>query len=205
MFLFVPETERLNEDDSNEIGTFYAKTCGQTVGMICRLLSAAGENTGPADDLAGEVYLKVIRYKERFLGQTEQVQYGCLVMMIRNVCFDYLRKTGKIRFFPLPDEEDTITDPAEADEIRRKLREEASGYETPPEALIRKERAALVRRAVERLGSPAREIVTERYYLNYSYAEIAREHRMKQTAVGVVLHRSLEKIRKELENYVGNE
>jgi len=199
------EAERLGEDDRHEIGKLYEKTRGQTAGMIRRILALApGESQELVDDLTEEVYLKVIRYRERFLRQPEEMQYGCLVMMIRNVCTDHQRRAGLIRFSPLPPEEEEESAPSESG-IRKRLRETAEEGEDPPETLIRRETAETVRRAIDRLDSPAREIVVERYYFGRSYGEIAREHRMSSSAVGVVLHRSLKKIGKELHDYVREE
>ena len=109
------EAERLGEDDRHEIGKLYEKTRGQTAGMIRRILALApGESQELVDDLTEEVYLKVIRYRERFLRQPEEMQYGCLVMMIRNVCTDHQRRAGLIRFSPLPPEEEEESAPSES-------------------------------------------------------------------------------------------
>ena len=63
---------------------------------------------------------------------------------------------------------------------------------------MREERAEAVRRAVDALPSPAREIVIERYYFERSYAEIGAMFGLKRATVGTILHRSLEKIGKEI-------
>ncbi|MCR5682035.1 MAG: RNA polymerase sigma factor [Clostridiales bacterium] len=180
------ESFGLSEAEQNDLAAFYETTRDRTAAMICRLLGVSfAEHRALAEDLTQEVWLKVIRYKSRFIGQPEELRWGSLVMMIHNVVSNYRRHASKIRFTSY--EDDDGEPPPDGEE------------ETGPEGvLLREERAEAVRRAVDALPSPAREIVIERYYFERSYAEIGAMFGIKRATVGTILHRSLEKIGKEI-------
>ena len=89
----------LGEAERNELAAFYEETRERTAAMICKLLGVSfAEHRALAEDLTQEVYLKVIRYRKRFLGQPEELRWGNLVMMIRNVVSNYRRHAAKLRF-----------------------------------------------------------------------------------------------------------
>ncbi len=175
----------LGEAERDELAAFYEETRERTAAMICKLLGVSfAEHRALAEDLTQEVYLKVIRYRKRFLGQPEELRWGNLVMMIRNVVSNYRRHAAKPRFTSADSDEH----PPDGDD-----------GETGPEAvLLREETAERVRRAVDALPSPAREIVIERYWFERSYEEIGAMYGIKRATVGTILHRSLEKIGKEI-------
>lgn len=180
------ETGGLSEAERDELAAFYEESRERTAAMICRLLGVSfAAHRALAEDLTQEVWLKVIRYKHRFIGQSEEMRWGSLVMMIRNVVSNYRRRAAKLRFTSY--EEDDGEPPPDGD-----------GDAGPEAVLLREERAEQVRRAVDALPSPAREIVVERYYFERSYAQIAAMFGLKRATVGTILHRSLARIGKEI-------
>ena len=186
--------------DSRELSELYEKRKKHVTALICRRLGISfAENRELAEDLTEEVFLKVVRYKSRFVGQTEHVHNANLMMMTQNVTADYIRKNArrpKITLFP-PSDDGGDGDESEAGD---------GGDRTDPlTVLLRTEGEAATRRAVENLGSPAREIVVERYYFDRTYREIAEEHGMTTAAVGLILHKSLKKLGKELKDYAQTE
>ena len=179
--------ERHDPDGEDELAAFYEETRERTAAMITKLLGVSfAQNRATVENLTQEVYLKVLRYRVRFVGQPEEIRWGNLVMMIRNVVSNYRRHAGKVRFVRIGEEDGE--GPPESDDTA----------EGPEAVLLRRERIEQVRRAIDRLDSPAREIVIERYYFERSYDEIAEAYHMKRATVGTVLHRSLQRIGKEL-------
>lgn len=71
----------------------------------------------------------------------------------------------------------------------------------PGETLLTKEQADVLRRAIDRLPSPAREIVWLRYYAGHTNVEIGALLGIKPSTVGSTLRRSLAKIQNETEAY----
>ena len=71
-----------------------------------------------------------------------------------------------------------------------------------PAELIRQETVEVLKKAIDALPSPAREIILLRYYHDMPHREIADVLNMNASTVRSVFQRSLAKLRKELEGYV---
>ncbi|MBR3999801.1 MAG: sigma-70 family RNA polymerase sigma factor, partial [Clostridia bacterium] len=67
--------------------------------------------------------------------------------------------------------------------------------------MLRKESADLLYRALSALDSPAKEIVIMRYMEDIPGAVVADLLSMNESTVRTILHRSLKKLKKELEGY----
>ena len=68
--------------------------------------------------------------------------------------------------------------------------------------MIRQETVEVLKKAIDALPSPAREIILLRYYHDMTHREIADVLNMNASTVRSVFQRSLAKLRKELEGYV---
>ena len=69
-----------------------------------------------------------------------------------------------------------------------------SGRPAPDAALVQVETCHLVRRALDQLGDPCREIIELRYYGDLSYAEIAAELRLNPKTVSSRLSKCLDRM-----------
>ncbi len=194
MILFFIALDSLDENDRDALDALYLRTNKQVIGMICRYMNISfHENRELVEDLAQEVYLKTIRYRSRFVGKPERYQNGCLIMIIRNVCINYMKRADTIQFLSF-------------DEIVEDENGDQHGFDIADDidiqgALVQSETIHFVK-ASDRLDSPAREIVIERFYQNATYEEIAEKYSMKKGTVGSMIHRSLKKIGEELKEYV---
>ena len=195
MILFFIALESLDEDEQEELDALYHRTNKQVVGMICRYMNLSfHENRELVEDLTQEVFLKAIRYRSRFVGKPERYQMGCLIMIIRNVCINFMKHAGTIEFISL----DEIVEDENGDQHSFDVADD-----TDVQALlVQSETIRLVKAAIDRLESPAREIIIERFYQNATYEEISKKYSMKKGTVGSVIHRSLKKIGEELKEYV---
>lgn len=195
MILFFIALDSLDENDRDALDALFLRTNKQVIGMICRYMNISfHENRELVEDLAQEVYLKTIRYRSRFVGKPERYQNGCLIMIIRNVCINFMKRADTIQFLSI-------------DEIAEDENGDQHGFDIADDidiqsALVHSETIQFVKEAIDRLDSPAREIVIERFYQNATYEEIAEKYSMKKGTVGSVIHRSLKKIGKELKEYV---
>jgi DNA-directed RNA polymerase specialized sigma24 family protein len=54
------------------------------------------------------------------------------------------------------------------------------------------------------MGSPIRELLIDRFYYEMPYKEIAEKYEVKIGSISTLISRNLEKLRKELEEYVEN-
>ena len=200
MLLFFAALEALDPDERNEIEKVYQTTKEKLPFLIAKQIKKKySDDPELIDDLTQDVYLKVIRYKDRFIGKTEPVIWGNLSMVYRNVCANYMKRAGLIQFVSLDDVKDRLT---ESDE--EPVLFEAAAGDGSMTPLVQTETVDQMKAAIETLGTPYRELIIERYCLETSYAEIAKKYQLKKGSVGPLLRRSLEKLRKELEEYVEN-
>ena len=136
------------------------------------------KNEADAEDALHDTFLLVIRYRKKFVQADEIEIKRLLVIYSRSVCFNRLRREKRTRARIVPD---TAPDPGET--------------------LLTKEQADVLRRAIDRLPSPAREIVWLRYYAGHTNVEIGALLGIKPSTVGSTLRRSLAKIQNETGAY----
>ena len=153
------------------------------------------KNEFDAEDALHDAFLSVIRYRKKFVQADEIEIRRLLVIYIRSVCFNRLRreKCARARIIP-GTAPDAGVDPRPEKDI-------PDTDAAPGEKLLTKERSDVLRRAIDRLPSPAREIVWLRYYAGHTNVEIGALLGIKPSTVGSTLHRSLKKIQNETEAY----
>ena len=151
-------------------------------------------NPTDAEDAASVTFLKIIRYRDKFADAGEEKIRGLIALYTKCVCFDMLRKKNGLPVV-------SVSNGYEEDE------EESRDLELPdevdiPAELIRQETVEVLKKAIDALPSPAREIILLRYYHDMPHSEIADVLNMNASTVRSVFQRSLAKLRKELEGYV---
>ncbi len=129
-----------------------------------------------AEEVVSDVFLAA-------WNQAEDLQPGCLKAWLgavaRNMAKNKLRHMG----FTLPLEEDVL---------------ELPGEETPDLTLEQEEETALVRKAVDSMGEPDREIFLRHYYFAQTVREIGKAMHMKEATVKTKLRRGRMKLKQTL-------
>jgi RNA polymerase sigma factor (sigma-70 family) len=135
-------------------------------------------NPSDAEDLTIEAFGKAFRnidsYTPRFAFST------WLFMIATNNCIDFIRKkqSSPVPLDQLQDGMDNMTINIQSD------------LPDPEEALINDQKIAILRKIVNQLKSPYREIIEMRYYKEYSYEEIAAEMNIPIGTVKAQLYRA---------------
>lgn len=135
-------------------------------------------NASDAEDLTIEAFGKAFRnidsYEPRFAFST------WLFMIATNNCIDFVRKKQSS---PVPFDQNTLG----MDNITSNIQ---SDLPDPEEALINDQKIATLRKIVNQLKSPYREMIELRYYKDYSYEEIASELKLPIGTVKAQLYRA---------------
>ncbi|MCJ7448460.1 MAG: sigma-70 family RNA polymerase sigma factor [Bacteroidales bacterium] len=136
------------------------------------------KNPSDAEDLTIEAFGKAFRniesYAPRFAFST------WLFMIATNNCIDFIRRK-KASPTPL----DQLQDGIESLTINIQ-----SDMPDPEEALINDQKIAILRKIVNQLKSPYREIIELRYYKEFSYEEISAELNIPIGTVKAQLYRA---------------
>jgi RNA polymerase sigma factor (sigma-70 family) len=135
-------------------------------------------NPSDAEDLTIEAFGKAFRnidsYTPRFAFST------WLFMIATNNCIDFIRKkqSSPVPLNQLQDGIDNLTINIQSD------------LPDPEEALINDQKIAILRKIVNQLKSPYREIIEMRYYKEYSYEEISVKMNIPIGTVKAQLYRA---------------
>ena len=135
-------------------------------------------NPADAEDLTIEAFGKAFRniesYAPRFAFST------WLFMIATNNCIDFIRKkqSSPNPVDPGQDGLDSLTVNIQSD------------FPDPEETLINDQKIAILRKIVNQLKSPYREIIELRYYKEYSYEEISSELKIPIGTVKAQLYRA---------------
>ncbi len=112
-------------------------------------------NDQDAEDVVQEAYLRALRFFESFRGGDGR---PWLLAIVRNACYDWLRRRGPIDLATPFDEEIHSSD---------------ASPQTPETELLRRADREAVRRALEGLPVAWREVLVLREFEGLSYKEIA--------------------------------
>ena len=135
-------------------------------------------NASDAEDLTIEAFGKAFRNIDTY---TPNFAFSTWLFMIAtNNCIDFIRKR---HLSPLP--ADQMTDGI--DNLTANIQ---SDLPDPEEALINDQKIATLRKIVNQLKSPYREIIELRYYKEYSYEEISTELNIPIGTVKAQLYRA---------------
>ncbi|MBQ8186015.1 MAG: sigma-70 family RNA polymerase sigma factor [Clostridia bacterium] len=152
------------------------------------------KNDMDADDALVEVFIRIMRYKNKFVGIDEKQICRLIVLFTRSTCIDLYRRReryqsvhvaitavdedGELYDMEFPDDSDVLSD------------------------IVSRETVEHLREALRSLNSPAKEIILMKYYGGMKNREIADFFGMKLPTVAVMIHRAMLKMRKQLEGYV---
>jgi RNA polymerase sigma factor (sigma-70 family) len=156
--------------DLNALGTLFTRH-HQRVHALCYRLTG---DVAAAEDLTQESFLRIIRYGRSFGGQSKFTTW--LYRVVRNRCMDHnaARKRDRER-------QETMTNDPTLHETER-----------APEP----ERSDLLRRALDRLSAPMREVLVLSRYEGLKYREIAELCQESVGAIKVRAHRAMRELRR---------
>ena len=146
-------------------------------------------DTGAAEDLAQEVFLRVYRARKEYEPNAKFTTW--LFRIATNLALNAVRD-GRHRQLDI-----SIDQPVEYGEEERTIdvRDKAPGIE---QRLIERDRAAMIRGAVDELPEKQRAAVLLHKYMELDYAEIARILSCSESALKSLLFRAYETLRVQL-------
>ncbi len=151
-------------------------------------------NKAVAEDLAQEVFLRVFKYGPRYKPKSKFQTW--LYTIAKNLSLNELRKNKD--FIASLDEPATFGN----EDLQKQIdNPERSGVD---EELIRKEKAMVIRQAINGLPENQRLAVILRRYDNFSYAEIAETLGVSDKAVKSLLSRAKVNLRHRLSGLVNS-
>jgi len=147
----------------------------------------------PAEDLAQEVFLRVYRARKSYQPKAKFSTW--LFRIATNVALNALRD-GRMRH----EKETSMESDAGVMPLAERL---PDGRATAEQALVERERAAEIRRAVEELPEKQRLAVLLHKYQEMDYAEIAEVLDCSESALKSLLFRAYETLRVRLRPFLG--
>lgn len=151
-----------------ELGTLFERHHEKVFALAARMTGSADV----ADDLVQETFLRVLRYRQTFRGESQFTTW--LYRLARNVCLDHLRTVG------------------EAATARDRWAQEASAPSDGPPS---DDRLALVEEGLRRLPAEKREVLILSRFHGLRYEEIAEVLECQAGTVRVRAHRALHELR----------
>lgn len=138
-----------------------------------------------AEDVLQTVFLRLVRREEKLDLQPNPAGY--LVRASINASLDVMRSRTRSKSIAL---DDVATDQLE------------SSFASPETEHQDREMRQLIQTAISKLGAKSAEMFVLRYYEGYGNREIAEMLGTSQMVVGVMLHRSRTRLRKEIGEYL---
>ncbi len=175
--------------DENErvlVQELYQEYSLKITAMAAKIL----KNQTDAEDALGNVFLKIIKYRDRFTGLDKEERTRLIVIYTRSTCFDMLRKRDKIDVLSL-----SYTSDEEENDI--------AGYEIQAEedvehVFFQEEMINKIQCMIQYFPSPVREIMIMKYFYNMPNTEISGITGVNPSTVGTIIQRNTKKIRRAL-------
>ena len=141
------------------------------------------------EDVVQLVFLSVIKYRRCFINVPEEYIKNLLYIYTKNVCLNLLKRQKRHnRLF--------------TDRVKNEidLTENASdGFDVQKE-VVKNECIKKVKELIKKLPYPSGDIVLMKYIHEMKNYEIAEVLKLTETNVGTILHRTLKKLKKEMED-----
>lgn len=188
--LFVAALQELEGKERDLVESLYEKYSKNVKVLASKIVSSNFD----ADDIVNDTFLKVLKYRSKFVDISEEYQAKLIIIMTYNICFNFIKKKNKIHFYLLDryatDDEDNfkaIDIPDNVDVL---------------DIIVRSEAIERIKDAIDQLKSPAREILTLKYFYDMRNNEIADFYDTKVSTVNSIISRGVKKLRKELGEYI---
>lgn len=166
---------RLTETRIREIYETYFK-------KVYNYISYRINNHSDVEDLVSQVFLKVIKSESTYNEQKGNLD-AWIIGIAKNTVFDYLNQGRKIQQSDLTLYDNTLIDPSDQ----------------PETVHVKKEENRNLMTALNQLAPRERHIIALKYGADLTNADIAKVMVMSRSNVGVILYRSLRKLRNIME------
>ena len=187
MFLMVTET--LEDGERALIGRLYTEYARRVKKMAISIL----HSDRYAEDVVSETFLKIIRYREKFIDVSEEERIRLIIIFTRSVCFNIHKHNKKFRIESLEsfggdeDDEGSRLDIPSDDDILK--------------VLVDTEAGNLLKNAVNSLGDPARDMIILKFYYGMKNTQIAEFYKTNPSTVATVIGRSDKRLKTKLGRY----
>jgi RNA polymerase sigma-70 factor (ECF subfamily) len=150
-------------------------------------------NSGAAEDLAQEVFLRVYRSRESYEPQAKFTTW--LYRIATNLAVNYARDTRHDR----PENTVSLDEP---DTETGRTVDVADGALPAEEMIVRRERMAAIRQRVQALPERQKTAVIMHKYQQMDYRQIAEVMKLSESATKSLLFRAYETLREQLKEFV---
>lgn len=191
--MFLLALEQLENKERSQIEGLYRKYSAR----VKKLTDIIVKEKNATDDLINDTFVKVIRYKEKFIDASEDEQLRMLIIVTRSVCYNYLKKKKKFRFEPI--------DYTHSETGKHHVTAEPSSDFDLLKTLVSKETADVLMEAINNLENPAKDMIILKFYYEMKNVEIAKFYGINPSTVGTIINRSISLLRKELGGYLNDE
>lgn len=183
--------EAIEEENERElVSRLYLRYSSKVKAIAYKIM----RNNQDAEDALGNTFIKIIKYRNKFIGVDEDETNRLIVIFTRSTCFDMLDKRDKLEFISLNIEK-------ENDDRERFIFETASDTDIESDFML-KETVKIVTEKIKALPMPAKDIMLMKYYFNMQNTEIADMIGMNASTVGTIIQRNTIKLKKEMEVYL---
>lgn len=162
---------RVAKGDASALDTIFA-LCGK---RMCALARGIVRSQADAEDVVSESFVKLARHASSF---KEGNGYAFLMRIVRNAALDFLRKNKRTATENI-DDCFSLSDGTYSSEGR--------------------ENALLLESAVKALPPLEKKMIYDRYFLDLTVREIAREEKMSKSSVERAIRRAEEMLKKSLQ------
>ena len=188
--IFLSALEALEDDERELIERLYNDYSKKVKELAISVLHSDRQ----ADDIVNDTFLKVIRYKEKFIDVSENERVRLIIICTRSICFNIYNRNKKIRFESI--------ESFYRDENEKDLRFEQPADVDLLKKLVEDETGAFLQSAIDKLKPPARDMIILKFYHEMKNVEIAEFYKMKPSTVSTIIQRSIKRLRKDLERYI---
>lgn len=184
------------KDDGNE-AKFDFELFERYAARVKRLALNILNNEHDAEDAVGITFMKIIKYKDKFIGIDEKQVTRRISLITKCVCIDILKK----RSHDCMNISSSLYSDADDDDCESDIETKISDDTDVVRDVLANEASDRLHSVINALDSPAREIILFKYFDDMTNVEIAALLDMNASTVGTILQRSLKKLRKMLEDY----
>lgn len=177
LFLYLSMLE--TEEERDKLTEIY----NQYVKLMLKRANQYTANCDDADDIVHDVFLDIIKHKDALFDLPCRNLRRYIVIMVRNRCIDWLRKTGRLDLEQIDDFVDILeSDEPDASDI-----------------IISQERLEQMTAALDEIDEASRTILEMKYIMGLSYKEIAERLDISVKCVDTRLVRAKQRIKIKLE------
>lgn len=176
--------EAIENDDERDLVMKLYKQYSKKVSAIAYKILANKEDV---EDALGNTFLRIIKYRDKFMDIDDIETNRLIVIITRSVCFDMLDERKKNGFLQAA--------------LGYKSDENETNYQEPIADTnveldyLDKEMIVMIKQQINKLKTPAKEIIIYKYFYDMKNTEIAELLGINASTVGTILSRNIKRIR----------